>query len=185
MPRKKLLLSLLLISAAACSKNAAETIVSGSGVAPENVACSRGGFLEASFVGALSASVDWGNGILSCEGMPRPEGRGARLRFAGPADSDGEAVAVIIALPELERGATATELATNATVIVEGSGRFFSTSSTDICWTDVIRQEPLSADRYAIAGSLYCIAPLVEVNGDESLTIAELSFSGLLDWSAK
>jgi hypothetical protein len=32
---------------------------------------------------------------------------------------------------------------------------------------------------------MYCIAPLIEVNGDSSVTIDELSFSGLLDWDSK
>jgi hypothetical protein len=38
---------------------------------------------------------------------------------------------------------------------------------------------------YSIAGTLYCIAPLAEVNGDASVTVHELHFGGLLDWSAK
>jgi len=43
--------------------------------------------------------------------------------------------------------------------------------------------DPLG-DLYSIDGRLYCIAPLAEVNGESSLSISELSFSGLLDWSA-
>ncbi len=146
--------------------------------------CGRGGFLEGEIAGAVAATLEWDASVLDCEGMPRPEGRGARLRFAGPGNGDNGSLAVIIALPDLPRGDTGSEFPTNATLMIEGSGRFFSTSTEDVCWTDVTRQEPLSGDRYAISGSLYCIAPLVEVNGDASVSIPELRFSGLLDWGA-
>ncbi len=179
-----LLILTFLVCAAACSRNAAVDV---SDEQPSPTAASRcgtGGFLEAELVGALSTSLAWDANVLACEGMPRPDERGARLRFAGPGLRPGETLAVIIAMPGLERGATGREFATNATVMIEGSGRFFSTSGDEVCWTDVVRQEPLTADRYAIAGSLYCIAPLVEINGNSSVTIAELSFSGFVDWSA-
>ncbi len=179
-----LLILWLLISAAACSRNAAVDLPDAQPAPAPVYRCGAGGFLEAELVGAVSASLEWNADVLACEGMPRPQERGARLRFAGPGLQPGQTLAVIIAMPDLERGATGPEFATNATVMVEGSGRFFSTSGDEVCWTDIVRQEPLTADRYAIAGSLYCIAPLVEINGDSSVTIAELSFSGLVDWSA-
>ena len=114
----------------------------------------------------------------------RPEGRGARLRFAGEVAGFEQGLSVIIALPDLRRGKTGRELTTNATLILEGEGRFFSTATEGVCWTDVIRQEPLSGDRFTVSGKLYCIAPLVEVNGDASVSISELEFAGWLDWGA-
>jgi len=135
--------------------------------------------------GAISAEIDWDATQVACEGMPRPNNEGARLRFAGRLSGPGRDVAIIIALPELEPGATGKELATNATLILEGSGRFFSTAVEEACWTDVVRQELLNENRYAISGHMYCIAPLIEVNGESSVTIDELSFSGLLDWDSK
>lgn len=147
--------------------------------------CGRDGYLRASLFGAVSADIDWSATALSCAGMPRPNALGARLRFAGHAAEIGQDLAIIIAMPDLERGATGDEMKTNATVILEGSGRFFSTAAGDVCWTDVLRQELLSDERYAIGGKLYCIGPLIEVNGDASVSIPELEFSGLLDWSAR
>ncbi len=90
-------------------------------------------------------------------------------------------------MPDLERGTTAQELGSNMTVIEEGSGRFFSTSGLGNCWTDVSEQQAMddSGDAYFIAGTLYCIAPLAEINGDSSVTVRELRFGGRLDWSAK
>ena len=71
------------------------------------------------------------------------------------------------------------------TLIEEGGGRFFSTSGLGNCWTDVLEQLQLDEDDYFVAGTLYCIAPLAEVNGDSSVTLRELEFGGYLDWSAK
>ena len=152
---------------------------------PETRGCGERGYVRTSFYGEYSGPVDWSAGDLDCAGMPRPNGQGARLRFAG--QSGDLAIAIIVAMPELERGSTAQELPSNVTVIEEGSGRFFSTSGLESCWTDIVSQQRIdeSSDAYFIAGTLYCIAPLAEVNGDSSVTVRELQFGGELDWSAK
>ena len=151
----------------------------------ESGGCGRRGYLRTNLYGEFAGPVDWSAEALDCQGMPRPEGEGARLRFARP--SADLSMAIIIAMPGLERGMTARELGSNVTVIEEGGGRFFSTTSLGICWTDVLEQEPLDddADRYFVAGTLYCIAPLAEVNGDSSVTLRDLEFGGYLDWSAR
>ena len=147
--------------------------------------CGEGGYLRTNFSGELAGPIDWSGGDFDCEGMPRPEGAGARLRFAGPAGD--LSIAIIVALPDLERGATARELGSNVTVIEEGGGRFFSTAGLGNCGTDVHEQRPASdgTDGYFVTGTLYCIAPLAEVNGDSSVTVRELEFGGYLDWGAK
>ena len=147
--------------------------------------CAEQGYLRTTLYGALAGPLDWSAGDLDCEGMPRPDHEGARLRFAGT--SQGQSLAIIIAMPGLERGVTARELGSNVTVIEEGSGRFFSTSGLGSCWTDILEQRETDdgTGAYFVAGTLYCIAPLAEVNGDASVTVRELQFGGLLDWSAK
>lgn len=142
--------------------------------------CGDSGYLRTTLYGAFEGQIDWSNDELDCEGMPRPEGAGARLRFAGTAPNGVQSLAFIIAMPMLERGTTATELASNVTIIEEGSGRFFSTSGLESCWTDVD-----APNNYSITGTLYCITPLPEVNGDSSILLRELHFNGLLDWSAQ
>ena len=47
-----------------------------------------------------------------------------------------------------------------------------------------VRALDTSGTSYSIAGTLYCVAPLPEINGETSVSVAELRFSGLLDWSA-
>lgn len=148
--------------------------------------CGNDGELRADLYGAISARLDWNENDLECTGMPRPEGRGARLRFAGGEDGEGRRLAIIIALPDLARGTQGNEFGSNVTVIQEGIGRFFSTPDIDNCLTDITSLLALddSGDRFSIAGVLYCISPLPEINGDSSVSIPELHFSGLIDWSA-
>lgn len=147
--------------------------------------CGDEGYLRGALFGAFEGEIDWSGDDLDCEGMPRPDGAGARLRFVGR--DGGQALALIIAMPQLEQGGTATELASNVTMIEEGSGRFFSTPGLESCWTDVDAQIPVegAAATYSITGTLYCITPLPEVNGDASVSMREIHFGGLLDWSAK
>lgn len=147
--------------------------------------CGGDGFLTTEMFGALQTRLQWTAAELECEGMPRPNGDGARLRFAGQL-GDGQQLAFIIALPGLRRGEMATELATTVTIIEEGSGRFFSTATADICWTDITRLDLIgaSASNYLVDGNLYCVAPLTQVNGDSDILIRDLEFRGLLDWDA-
>ena len=173
----------MILSATACKPGADSAAVAPS----EDFAspgCGDDGFLVAEIYGAISASLDWSGTQLTCEGMPRPDGRGARLRFAGSVDA--HRIAIIVAMPELTRDSAGGELASNITLIEEGSGRFYSTADLDVCLTQVDAIEALDkkGNRYSVAGSVYCVSPLAEVNGETSISINELSFTGLFDWSA-
>jgi hypothetical protein len=154
--------------------------------APEIVgACGSDGRLKAELFGGLEVVLDWKPDQLQCQGMPRPNAAGARLRFSGTATSgsDSTQLAFIFGIPGLERGKSARELPTNVTVIDEGRGRFFSTQDTDSCWSDIDRQEETAtASRYVISGILYCVAPLAELNGYGDVRVSEVHFTGLLDW---
>jgi len=147
--------------------------------------CGADGFLTTDMFGALQTHVHWTAAQLECEGMPRPNGDGARLRFAGQL-GDGQELAFIIALPDLRRGEKGTELATTVTLIEEGSGRFYSTATSAVCWTDITLLERVDASdgNYQIGGTLYCVAPLTQVNGDSDILIRDLEFRGQLDWNA-
>lgn len=147
--------------------------------------CGADGYLSTEFFGALAGKIDWGETDLSCEGMPRPGGVGARLRLSGMVDGEFE-IAFIIALPDLVRGETGTELQSKVTVIEEGVGRFFSNGDQETCWTDIVELQVLESSdaQYVIGGSLYCVAPLVEINGSAAITLSDVNFRGLLDWDA-
>lgn len=147
----------------------------------------KNGYLATELVGARKASLDWQGNSMTCEGMPRPDGEGARLRFAGPAQSGSarQSLVFILAMPELERGSTGRELPTNVTFTEEGSGRFFGTGTTDNCLTDVHvheAEEHVNGLNYRISGVVYCLGPMAELNGTANISFAELHFSGRLDW---
>jgi hypothetical protein len=176
--RRGPIVAFLLTMLAACSDPA--------GDGPEPVgACGAEGGLKAELFGGLETVLDWKPDQLECQGMPRPHAAGARLRFSGTAMSGSEStqLAFIFGIPGLERGKAARELPTNVTVIDEGQGRFFATQDTDSCWSDINSQEETAtASKYVISGMLYCVAPLAELNGDGSISLSEVHFTGLLDW---
>ena len=147
--------------------------------------CGPDGYLETQIYGALEAELLWAANDLKCEGMPRPDADGARLRFAGES-SDGSQIAIIVGLPGLQRGSAGAELQSNVTVIEEGQGRFFSSADVDVCWTDITKLEHIadSDAAFTVSGKLYCVAPLAQINGDSDVLIRDLKFRGLLDWNA-
>ena len=148
-------------------------------------ACVPGGELEVSVYGSVQGELHWRGGDLECEGMRRPHGQGARLRFEGPTAWEGGAarLAFIIALPDLVAGRTAAELPAGVTLIAVDEGRFFSTAEQTGCWADVGRHERLDGNDWLISGLLYCVSPLAEVNGGSSVSLRDLRFTGRLDWS--
>ena len=178
--RNEFLLPVACLLVAACAEETPEA------VKPDIPGCSADGYLTTALYGAIEAGIDWPAGNLTCEGMPRPEGEGARLRFSGPVldAQDEHTVALIFGIPDLTEGATASELPTNVTLVQEGAGRFFGTRDTDGCWTDVTSHDLLAAETasYQISGKVYCVSPLAELNGNASVNFTELSFSGQIRW---
>ena len=104
------------------------------------------------------------------------------MRFTG--EVTGEQLVIIIAVPDMQAGEQAAELPSNVTVTVEGSGRFYNTPNLDSCWTDVSSQSAVPGARgpYVVSGTLYCVSPLGQVNGDSAVSIPELSFSTVVKW---
>lgn len=134
-------------------------------------------------MGGIETGIDWSHYEMNCENMLRPDGEGVRLRFSG--DVANERLAIIVAIPGLVRGGVGKELPSNVTITVEGSGRFFSTPGLDSCWTDISEQKRLSDDveRYTLTGTLYCVTALGELNGNAAVSVSELSFTSVVDWS--
>jgi hypothetical protein len=171
---------------AACGPAAS---TSGEATEPEpaySVGCGAEGAFQARLYGAIAAELAWSSPQYECRGMPRPDGQGVRLFFAGLDAASGERLAFILAIPGFDRDATGREFDSTLTVIEEGSGRFFSTALDASCVTDIaaIDTPGPDAERLAVHGAVFCVAPLAEVNGDSSVSIAELSFAGMLDWDA-
>lgn len=148
--------------------------------------CRPGARFQADLYGALRSRVSWQGEGLHCEGMARPFGEGARLRFAGRiAEDTGDLdLAVIVAVPGMEPGAVSKELPATLTLIEEKSGRFFSNGKQQTCWADVLSQQPIdgAAHAYAVNGIVYCVAPLPALHDNVGVTIRNLEFAGRVDW---
>jgi hypothetical protein len=175
-----ILLALSLVLSGACRSPAPEATAA-------DRLCLDDGMLVTELHGSLQGPLEWHGDSLECEGMPRPNGEGARLRFAGPAQegSAKRSLAFILAMPDLRQGETGKELPTNVTMIDEISGRFFGTQDTDNCWTDIERHEQLAGSEqtnYRVSGIVYCLAPIAELNGNASVMVDEMSFTGRLNW---
>lgn len=184
---RKLLAGLLLTIGplAACENGPAEPVPAAlpDGPGPAASTCGEKGALQAMLSGAIVAKLDWSDGAVRCESMPRPDAEGVRLRFSGEVGE--ERLAIIIALPDLDPGETGDEFDSNVTISVEGSGRFFSAPNLDTCWTEIAINEPIEedSDTYNILGGLTCVTPLGEINGDGFVDIQLLRFSGIANWS--
>ena len=184
--RNQLSLPLALLLMAACQPDPPAAVEPNAATDLAPHACGADGLLDTRLYGAIDADIHWTTSAMTCEGMPRPDGNGARLRFSGPLEDapDSRTVALILGIPELAEGATDTELPTNVTLVQEGTGRFFGTGDTDGCWTDIVSHELLATETatYLITGTVYCVSPLAELNGNASVTFTELAFSGKIRW---
>ncbi len=168
------------------------------------LSCIENGRLAGRLYGAVDGEILWDADEMSCEGMPRPNGEGARLRFAGPHPSGEGTLVFIAAIPAVERNTPANELTTRLTIInegdalcliAEGDGRFFTSPDFEICWTDIVSDEAIDTaiddvsddvsddSRRRVSGRIYCITPLNEVNGSATVTLSDIAFTGLIDWS--
>lgn len=167
------------------SCKAEQETVSAVATIPTESACGDSGALRTTLFGGIEADIQWSASDMECDSMLRPDGDGLRMRFAG--EVSGETLAIIIAMPALQADEVGLEIPSNVTVTVEGSGRFFSTPNLDACWTEIASQTrlPGQEDARTIAGTLYCVAPLGEINGDAAVTIPTLEFSSIANWRSK
>ena len=142
------------------------------------------GYLSARVRGDLNLDIDWRGKGLACTGMPRPDGRGMRLRFAAKLP-DGSALAFVFAPPVLAEGATARAVPVNVTVLTEGGGRIYATRGGQRCTLDEVRQQRLpdtaDTDRaWAVTARGFCTGPARALVGDGDLLLTRFDFRGLV-----
>jgi hypothetical protein len=168
--------------AAACRPSVGESPVA---MAEADCLAGAGAYLRGHLYGAIETPLDWRGPSLVCEGMPRPEGAGARLRFARRLVPADDYLVIIIGVDGLGADETLSGSPATITVIDERTSRFFSNSGRR-CWADVTAQHPVAGSETAraVAGRAYCTAALPAVNGSGSVSLAELEFRGRVDWAA-
>ena len=141
------------------------------------------GFLHMRLQGAVDADLKWEEGMAQCLGGPRPGGDGIRLLFKGEIES-GESLLIVIGAGPLFAGQSARHVGANMTVVLEGSGQFYSTRGDEKCAFDEIEQEsvPPHAHRYRVRGRGYCTQPARAVGGDSAVFVSRFDLLALVDF---
>ena len=164
-------------------------------IAAAATACLPGerGYLRASMRGAIESELDWRGASIQCDGGARPNGRGLRVSFLGPADAMGHRLRLVFGIAATPGAAKSATAPTNVTVIVEGEDRVYATRGDERCAIDAMVQEPLPTDMpadrtlpaghisghiYRVAARGYCIDPATLLDGSARLYINRFDFAG-------
>ena len=144
----------------------------------------QSGFLTMRLRGSIDAEVRWREPELDCTGMPRPDGRGFRLRFAGSLPGNS-ALAIVFAAPELGMGVSTRSVPVNVTLIDEAGERIYGTQGDSRCMFDSVEQQPLPdatlpPHTFQVSARGFCTVPARAVDGDGSVLLTRFDFAGLV-----
>jgi hypothetical protein len=141
------------------------------------------GYLRGRLYGSLEESLDWQGSDMLCDGMPRPEGQGIRLVFGEQESADQAGLVIVIGLADAVLGEAGGELEANVTVVDQINGQFYSTQAEPRCWvrlTNQLRLKGTSTETWRLDGELYCASALAALTGPGSLTLGDITFSGIM-----
>lgn len=143
---------------------------------------SHDGYLRARLRGAQNLDIDWHDRELQCDGGPRPDQRGVRLTFAGPALPGGQHVRFVFGIAGALQTGSARDLPVNVTVIFEGESKIYSTRGEDKCTVDELSETPIpsppAAQRLRIAARGFCVAPAAAADGGAGIVLSRFDFAG-------
>ena len=142
------------------------------------------GFLTMRLRGSIEAELRWREPELQCTGMSRPDGRGLRIRFAGPLEGGGE-LAIVFAAPKLGMGASGRAVPVNVTLLDDAGKRIYGTRGDDRCLFDEVEQRPLEDATlpplsFRVRARGFCTAPARALDGDGAVLLTRFDFSGLV-----
>ncbi|MGB5132727.1 MAG: hypothetical protein WBO00_08930 [Steroidobacteraceae bacterium] len=141
------------------------------------------GFLSMRLRGSIEAQVEWREPELACTGMPRPEGRGLRLRFSGPLPGAGE-LAIVFSAPDLGVGVSAHGIPVNVTLLDESGERIYGTQGDSRCQFDKVEQlalpEAASPRSYRVSARGFCTVPARALDGDGAVLLTRFDFTGFV-----
>lgn len=153
--------------------------------APPELRClpEQEGFLSMRLRGSIEEDIHWTGSALACEGMARPDGKGLRLRFAGP--RAGGELAVVFAAPQLGIGTSARNLPVNVTLLDGATERIYGTLGDSHCVLDEVAQRSIEdasvpPGSFRVTASGFCIAPARAVDGDGSTLPIQFRFAGIV-----
>lgn len=140
------------------------------------------GFLSMRLRGSIEADLVWREPELECTGMPRPDGRGLRLRFAGPLPGSGM-LAIVFAAPGLGMGDSARGVPVNVTLLDEAGQHIYGTRGDSRCTFDSLEQQPLPdgalpPHTFRVSGRGFCTVPARAVDGEGFVLLTRFDFMG-------
>ena len=141
------------------------------------------GFLSMRLRGSIETEIHWREPELDCNGMPRPDGRGLRLHFAGK--RDGGDLSVVFAAPELGMGVSAKGVPVNVTLLDGAGERIYGTQGDSRCFFDQVSQRALlyaalPPRSYRVDAKGFCTVPARAVDGDGAVLLTRFDFAGLV-----
>jgi hypothetical protein len=150
---------------------------------PSGCLPSGDGFLRARLDGALQLRLDWKNEALQCEGMPRPEGKGIRVSFSGPLETEGRRLVIVFGIAGLSESSSGRALPANLTIVDESGKQIFGTLGDDKCVVDNLSQQLITPWRresrtYRVIGRGFCMQPARAVGGDAGVLMSSFDFAG-------
>jgi hypothetical protein len=155
--------------------------------APPALRClpAQDGFITMRLRGSIEEDIHWSEPLLACTGMSRPDGKGLRLRFAGP--RAGGELAVVFAAPELGIGASGRSVPVNVTLLDGAGERIYGTQGGSRCTFDEVEQQPIEDSAlpprsYRVSASGFCVAPARAVDGDGAVLLTRFDFAGIVSW---
>ncbi|MEM7611576.1 MAG: hypothetical protein AAF270_07865 [Pseudomonadota bacterium] len=133
--------------------------------------------------GAVRGELVATSATTHCQGMQRPARNGVRLQFRIAKGEQISNLTMIVGIDKLGRGDVGEGLRTTLTIIDEDNDRFFSTGEQLSCFSDITENRPRpAANSSAISGIVWCTAAIPQINGNESVRLSELYFSGIVEW---
>jgi hypothetical protein len=139
------------------------------------------GYLRARVAGAVEARIDWRNSGLRCEGEARDAPPGVRLSFQRPGGKPD--LLFVFGLTGVREGRPAHEVATNLTLIVQGTDRIYGTLGDSRCTVDSLTQRRLGQNKtYRLEARGFCTQPAHAVRGEGVVLVSTFEFAGMVNY---
>jgi hypothetical protein len=149
--------------------------------APANCLSSGDGYLRARLAGAVEARINWGNAGLRCEGEARDAPPGVRLSFQRRGAKPD--LLFVFGLTGVSEGRSARAVATNLTVIVQGTDKIYGTLGDSRCTVDSLAQRRVgTGKRYRLEARGFCTQPAHAVRGDGAVLVSTFEFAGVVNY---
>jgi hypothetical protein len=148
---------------------------------PANCLSSGDGYLRARVAGAVETRVNWPNSGLRCQGEARDTPPGVRLSFQHPGAKPD--LLFVFGLTGVREGRPARAVATNLTVILQGTDRIYGTLGDSRCTVDSLSQRRLGPGKsYRVEARGFCTQPAHAVRGDGAVLVSTFEFAGVVNY---